>query len=315
MFRRIFLSLISVFVVGLILIGLFRTKVYHERRFLMGTECVITVYYRGRPPQRAVEKAFSAIELIDSLASFFSPHSDISRINRQEDFIPDLHTRRMIREAMRVGDMTGGAFDITCGPIMDLWKSFKKEAFPAPEDIKRAKALVDYRLIDTTEGRIRIPDGMSIDLSGIATGYAINLAVQVLLKNGVHTGLVNCGGDIKVFGNKIFNIGVRHPRAEGIERVVEIKNEAITTSGDYESYFIREGERFHHIIDPTTGYPTEGPIAVTVVSGCAMFADGLATALMVMGLERGDSLLWELGDVRGIIYGECGDSLVKRGDI
>ncbi len=281
----------------------------------MGTECEITVYYRGGTPRRAVREAFRAIEKIDSLASFFSPHSDVSRINRGEDFIPSPHTIRIVKEAIRVGDITEGAFDITCGPIMDLWESFRDDVDPAPEEIKKAKALVDYRKIDTTEGKIRIPEGMRIDLSGIAKGYATDLAVQVLIENGVRAGLVNCGGDIKVFGNRTFNIGVRHPRGKGLERVIEVKNTSIVTSGDYESYFIRDERRFHHIIDPSTGYPTDGAIAVTVITESALFADGLATALMVMGLERGDSLLSELEDVRGILIGKDGDSLIVKGDL
>lgn len=313
MVRRILISLCIV--CALALIGLFRTKKYSERKVLMGTECEVSVYYRGRQPRMAVEKAFRMIQTLDSLESFFSPKSEVSRINRYEDFIPSAHTVKIVKEAMRVGDITGGAFDVTCGPLMDIWKEFKEGKSPCPEDIERAKQLVDYRRIDTTGGRIRIPGGMEIDLSGVVKGYASEVACEVLKQNGVRAGFVNCGGDIRVFGDRVFNIGVRHPRDKGILCTVKVKDEGIVTSGDYENYFESGGKRFHHIIDPSTGYSSVGCIAVTVVAEDAMYADGLATGLMVMGLERGDSLLEELEDARGILIGFSSDSLVIRSDL
>ncbi|MEA3431209.1 MAG: FAD:protein FMN transferase [candidate division WOR-3 bacterium] len=313
MSRQILISL--VIVCGLILIGMFRIKEYSDRRFLMGTECEVSVYYRGRPPRKAVESAFYVIQTLDSLESFFSPKSDVSRINRYEDFIPSGHTIRVVKEAMRIGDITSGAFDITCGPLMGIWEASKEGIYPEIEDVERARQLVDYKRIDTTEGRIRIPAGMEIDLSGIVKGYACEVACKILKQNGVRAGLVNCGGDIKVFGNRVFNIGIRHPRDKKILCNAKIRDKAIVTSGDYENYFESGGKRFHHIIDPSTGYPSEGCIAVTIVTEDAMYADGLATGLMVMGLERGDSLLEKLGDVQGILIGLSSDSLVLKGNL
>lgn len=308
--------LISIAIVcGLILIGIFRIKEYSDRWFLMGTECEVSVYYRGRSPRKAVESAFRVIQTLDSLESFFSPKSDVSRINRYEDFIPSGHTIRVVKEAMRIGDITGGAFDITCGPLMDIWEVSKEGIYPEIKDVERARQLVDYKRIDTTEGRIRIPAGMEIDLSGIVKGYACEVACKVLKQNGVRAGLVNCGGDIKVFGNRVFNIGIRHPRHKKILCTAKIRDKAIVTSGDYENYFESGGKRFHHIIDPSTGYSSEGCIAVTIVTEDAMYADGLATGLMVMGLERGDSLLEKLGDVQGILIGISSDSLVIKGNL
>jgi thiamine biosynthesis lipoprotein len=281
----------------------------------MGTECEISVYYRVRPPRKAVEKAFRTIQTLDSLESFFLPKSDVSRINRYEDFIPSRHTVRIVKEAMRVGDMTDGAFDITCGPLMEMWKGFKEKIYPKIEDIERVRQLVDYKRIDTTGGRIRIPEGMKIDLSGIAKGYACELACEVLKENGAKAGLVNCGGDIKVFGGRVFNIGIRHPRNRGILCTVRIKDKGIVTSGDYENYFEGGGKRSHHIVDPSTGYPSNGCVAVTIVADDAMYADGLATGFMIIGLERGDSLLEKLEDAQGILIGFSSDSLVVRGDL
>ncbi|MDO9574964.1 MAG: FAD:protein FMN transferase [bacterium] len=313
MLYRVLISL--VIVCGLIFIGIFRIREYSDRQFLMGTECEISVYYRGRPPRKAVKSAFYVIQTLDSLESFFSPKSDVSRINRYEDFIPSGHTIKVVKEAMRIGDITAGAFDITCGPLMDVWEASKEGIYPRIEEIERARQLVDYKRIDTTGGRIRIPEGMEIDLSGIVKGYACEVTCERLKQNGVRTGLVNCGGDIRVFGEKVFNIGIRHPRNEEIFRTVKIKDKGIATSGDYENYFESGGKRFHHIIDPSTGYPSEGCIAVTIVTEDAMYADGLATGLMVMGLERGDSLLEKFGDVQGILIGLSSDSLVIKGNL
>ena len=272
------------------------------------------MYYRVKIPGKAVKDAFSAIHTIDSLESFFLPFSDVSRLNRDEDFTPNYHTLNIIREAMKVGDITIGAFDITCGPLMEVWSGFKGEVKPDSQDIEMAKVLVDYKKIDTTGGRVKIPSGMKINLSGVAKGYACDVAVDVLKRNGVRAGLVNCGGDIRVFGDRAFNIGIKDPRGEGLKKVVSLRNEAIVTSGDYENYFLKGGRRFHHVIDPSTGYPSDGCIAVTIVARDAVYADALATGIMVMGPERGDSLLRSINGVRGLLFGERGDSVFEVGN-
>ncbi len=294
---------------------MFRTKPYSERRYAMGTVCEITVYYRVKPPREAVEESWGVISKIESLHSRFLPESDVSRINRYEDFKPSSHTLRVVREALRIGDITSGAFDITCGPLMSVWKDFREEVSPDSELIESVRRLVDYREIDTIGGRIRLKEGMKIDLSGLAKGYACERAAEFLRGKGVKAGFVNCGGDIRVFGNRTFKIGIRHPRDAELLYTVKIKDESIVTSGDYESYFERGGERYHHIIDPKTGYPTDGCISATVVAKDATTADGLSTGIMVMGISRGDSLLERLESVRGLLVDLLEDSLVIVGDL
>lgn len=315
MFQKLRVILALVLLSGLTLTWIFRTKVYSETRLAMGTMCEITVYYRGRPPLDSVNRAFDVIKNIESLLSRFLSESEISRINRYEDFEPSIHTIRVVKEAMRIGDISDGAFDITCGPLMNVWKDFREETCPEPAVIDSARNLVNYKAIDTTEGRIRLKEGMKIDLSGLAKGYACELAADSLRQYGVSAGFVNCGGDIRAFGDREFKIGIRHPREEGIIYTAKIRNESIVTSGDYESYFEKEGKRFHHVIDPSTGYPANGCISVTVVTDNAMTADGLSTSLMVMGIDRGDSLLNNIGNVRGLLIDVVGDSMVCAGNL
>ncbi len=315
MSHRIRICLAVIVGSGLILTGIFRTKTYRECRIIMGTMCEMSVHYRGKLPRDTIERAFNVIHTIDSLESRFLPESDVSRINRYEDFTPSIHTLRIVKEAIKIGDITGGAFDITCGPLMEVWKDFKEEVHPDKELIKRVRQLVDFRMIDTTEGMIRIRKDMKIDLSGLAKGYACDLAVETLKQSGLRAGFVNCGGDIKTFGDRMFNIGIRHPREKGIVYTLGVTDESIVTSGDYESYFESEGRRYHHVIDPSTGYPTDGCISVTIVAKDAMFADGLATGIMVMGIKQGDSLLHTLDGIRGLFFDLMEDSLVVAGNL
>ncbi len=301
--------IIGIFIV-VILTALYylREQEFSESRRIMGTECTIKVYARIKPTN-AIDKAFSVMEKIDSLA-YVEGTGDIGRINRGEGVILSDEVIEIIKQGIRIGNITNGAFDITIRPLVKLWKGFKKEYIPTEEEIKKVLPLVNYKNIKIETGSTGFQpvvkfkrDNMQIDLSGIAKGYAADKAVEVLKKEGIKKGLVNAGGDIRVFGDRVFNIGIKDPRKTGVIKTIKLKNQAVASSGDYEKYFIKDGVRYHHILDPRTGYPipTSRSMSVTIIVKTAMEADGLATGIFVLGKEKGSALLDSLG-LEGFIY-------------
>jgi thiamine biosynthesis lipoprotein len=160
--------------------------------------------------------------------------------------------------------------------------------------------------------------GMRISLGGIAKGYAVDRAVEVLRESGIQGGIVSAGGDLKAFGKREdggpWKVGVRNPRdpSKNIS-VIPVSNLAVATSGDYERYRVVGGRRYHHIIDPRTGYPSRGCMSVTVVTEQALEADALATAVFVLGPERGRALLEKLPDVEGILVDGDGRIVASSG--
>lgn len=267
---------------------------------MMDTVVELKVLSRTHPT-KAFNSAFQIIHRIDSLASFTGT-GDIVRINKGEKFAVSEDVIEIIKEGKKVSEMTDGAFDITVRPVMELWKDCKKGSkIPAKEEVDKILPLVNYNNIIIGDSTVEFATkGMKLDLSGIAKGYAIDLAVDALKSAGIKTGLVNAGGEVKVFGNKVFEIGIKHPRKEGMLKVLKLKNCAVATSGDYERYLMANGKRYHHILDPRTGFSADKCISVTIIADNSMFADAMATGVFVLGPERGKVLLDSL-ELRGII--------------
>ena len=278
-------------VIGIFGFALIRKKEWTETKFMMDTVCEIKVVARLRP-RKAIDDAFMVMHKIDSLASF-EGSGDIARINRGENISVSPEVVELIKDGIKVGDLSQGAFDITVRPLMELWGDFKTQRVPDEKEINELLPLVDYkRVILNSEDKIEFGKrGMKLDLSGIAKGYAVDLAVEKLKSMEVSAGLVNAGGDMKVFGDRVWKIGIKNPRGSGIVKVLELKNQSVATSGDYEKYFILDGVRYHHILDPSTGLPASHCVSVTVISDSAWFADALATGIFVLGPGRGIQLL------------------------
>jgi thiamine biosynthesis lipoprotein len=272
--------------------------------------CEIKVLARVKPKE-AFKKAFQAMKRIDSLAGKEGKGSEIVELNCGKRKIVSQEVCEIIKEGLKISELTKGNFDITIGPVMKIWDFYEKK-IPTEEEIVRAKKLVNYQQMECNSCRIKFNQkGMMLDLSGIAKGYAIDLAVKELKKEGVKTGLVNAGGDIRVFGDKIWKIGVQNPRGKGIIEILALKDIAVATSGDYEKYFVKDGKRYHHLINPKTGKPGEKCIQVTVITETATRADGLATGVFIMG-EEGVKVLEEL-KVEGIIITKDGRKITTKG--
>ncbi len=286
-----------------------RVQPLKRTEMIMGTVIEISVIPAD---EEAIKEAFDAIKKVDELMSTYKPESEVSILNRQGKNQLSPQTTQIIQEAIKFSEMTEGAFDITCGPLINLWKRAKKEEkIPTLQEIEEAKNLVSYKKIALEGDLVKFGQlGMEIDLGGIAKGWAVDKAIQALRKRKVKAALVNAGGDLYALGRrslwKKWGVGIQHPRdQEKILTTIEVSNRGVATSGDYRRYFTLEGRRFSHIVDPRTGETVEEvPMSVTVVAPDATTADALATGIFVLGPEEGMKLIESLPGVEGLIISE-----------
>jgi len=284
-------------------------KQYKEIRQGMGTLIEITVRAEEKEAKSAIEKAFKRIEEIEKILSVYNPSSEVSILNRVGKISPSTELMEVMKEAIYAGDMTEGAFDVTVAPVVSLWgfgPPARNPGIPQEKEIKRALELVGYKniVIDEKNNLIYFKKkGMQINLGGIAKGYAVDKAIEVLKKEGIKKAIVNAGGNLYAMGTT-WRIGIKNPRREGILKIINVKDRAVSTSGDYERFFIGfyagKKKRFSHIFDPRTGYPAEGCISVTVIAPTGIMSDWLSTGVFVLGPEKGLALLKKL-KIKGII--------------
>ncbi|HUO77265.1 MAG TPA: FAD:protein FMN transferase [Thermodesulfovibrionales bacterium] len=271
--------------------------------------------------EKAMDKAFAEIGKLDTLLNFFSEKSELSMVNKNaglSEVKVSPETMEVVEKAIETSEKTGGAFDVTIGPEISQW-NFVLKIKPQDESIKRRLRLVNYKLIQLDKGRSTVhlkEKGMLMDLGGIAKGYAADKAVDELKKIGITSGLVAVAGEVKAFGRKPggkgWTVGIRNPRSteksDEIMATVQLNDAAISTSGDYQRYFILDGKRFHHILDPETGYPAQGCQSVSVIARDGVYTDAFSTGVFVLGPKKGIELLQSMGfeglivDKDGTIY-------------
>ncbi len=281
----------------ILLIGLFgcqRQHLYKENQILMGTFVEVT-----STDQRAGGIVFDEIERVENLLSKYKQNSDIWRLNKFGEARVSEETIYIIKKAKNFYKETEGAFDITVGPLLELW-GFKDKKYKLPEqgDIKNTLGLIgsDKIILDEGGQYVQLQDNrMQLDLGGLAKGYALDCAVKKLKQAGIGDALLNAGGDIYCLGNKFsqpWRVAIRDPRTERFIKDLELKDKAVATSGDYEQYFFVKDERYSHILNPKTGFPSEsGVISVTVVAGDCLSADALATSIFILGKSKGEKLV------------------------
>ncbi|MBU4140699.1 MAG: FAD:protein FMN transferase [Candidatus Omnitrophica bacterium] len=284
----------------------------------LGTIVEITVADKDKPRpflNAAIELAFAEIERVEHLLSRFNPESDISRINAYACLKPtevSPETIRLIEESIKFSRITQGAFDITVCPLMQAWgfeEKYKRHP-PDLEQIKEALDKVGYRNINILKQEQSVflaQPAMSLDLGGIAKGYAVDKAIAVLRQEGIKNALVNAGGDIYALGvrgkNRKWRVAVQHPRKnQAVLAMLELEDKAVATSGDYQKYIEISGRRYSHIINPESGNPcSEVPASVTVLAGDCLAADALATSIFVLGPKKGIDLVNRLENTEAIV--------------
>lgn len=295
---------------------------YKKSKVLLDTFVTITVIVDSKDnADVAIENAFNVIEKFGDLINFYSDSSELSAINRSagiQEVRVSNDTIDIIEKALYVSEKSKGAFDPTIGPAMKLW-NYQDKIKPADVEIQKKLPLVNYKniIIDRDKSTVFLKKkDMLLDLGGIAKGYAADLAVQTLKQKGINSGLVAVAGDVKAFGLKPYKkpwvVGIKNPRQkdnddEIIARTI-LRDKAISTSGDYERYFIMDGQRFHHLLMPKTGYPASACQAVSVIADQGAMADAFSTALFILGPEKGLKLAKEMGmdvmiiDSKGAIH-------------
>ena len=275
--------------------------------YAMNTTVSITA--RGRSPEAALEAAVSEIKRIDSLMSTTSPTSDIYRINNAEagEFVQiSKEAYELIELSIEVSQASGGSFDITVNPLVELWDiSSDNPEIPTESRIEDALSRVDYRniLLRSEDSSVALKeDGMSITLGAVAKGYAADRVAGILKSHGIEDAIVDLGGNIYALGTK--TIGLQTPfasRGEYFEKCT-VTDKSVVTSGPYERYFEKDGEIYHHIIDPKTGYPSQSGLkSVSVISENSALADALSTALFAAGEDAAEGVLAEFGEPEAIL--------------
>jgi thiamine biosynthesis lipoprotein len=289
-----------------------------KSRFLLDTLVNISVYDQKCPVKKAENAIDRAFDLMQALEAKTSVHIDTSEVARivqkagQEAGEVSEETIQLLKQSVEISRQTEGLFDVTIGPVKDLW-GFSGTSFRVPDSVEIRSVLsrVNYRDILFENGTVMLRfSGMEIDLGGIAKGYIIDRAVASLEEAGIRSGIVEAGGDLRIWGShpyrELWKIGIKHPRGNGNDLIGVIQTKAISiaTSGDYERYFMQDGKRYHHLLDPRTGYPATGCVSVTIVSEDAVFADAYATAVFIMGPEQGMKFIEQTGEIEGVIIFE-----------
>ena len=292
--------------------------IYKQTRFVMHTYCTIQAYGSKKEANRAISLALDRIEEIDRKFNFRNPGTPLYKLNNTGTPVTDGEILDVVNEALSVSKITDGAFDITVYPLLRLWGfSGASQSLPARSKILGALGKMGYKNLILKDNKLRkTRDYISVDLGGIAKGYAIGEAVKVLKREGIEAALVDGGGDLYALGKlegRPWKVGIRNPRGKGVIGVIEISDLSVVTSGDYERFFMKDGVRYHHIIDPKTGYPAKGLASVTVFTWNPVVADAWATALFVMGEKRGFALAEKTPDIETLMITTEGKVLISSG--
>lgn len=280
-------------------------------RVLMGT--IVEITLKKDDPETA-NAAFKEIEKLEKSLSLYREDSDVSKINQNAGkgaVKVSSEVIDVVEAAIKIAKLSNSAFDPTIGSFK-VW-DFSKESVqvPSKKEIQEKLSLVDYKAITLDKEKSLVglkKKGMRLDLGGVAKGYIVGKAMDALKKNGMEWAIIRAGGDMMIYdknnSNEPFTIGIQHPRIK--DRLIgklKVRNGAIATSGDYERFFIKNGVRYHHIIDPKTGFPANKTQSVTIVSTDPTLADALSTAIFVMGPEKGMELVKKSAGVEAVIVG------------
>ena len=273
-------------------------KEYKDTQFLMDTIIEITAY--GPNSEAAVQAAFKEFSRLHEITNNFDENSQVSMISKMAgkqkvQVDPDLI--KMLKRSNELAEMLDGTFDVTIGPLTDLWGIGRKGDFvPTDQEIDKALSLIDYHLLDIneTDNTVYLKKvGMKLDLGGVAKGYATDRAIEILKSYGITSALVNAGGDIRVIGNKPdgtpWRIGVQHPRnSDGVIAKLTLTDwDTMESSGDYQRFIMKDGVRYSHILDPRTGKQPRSVTSVTIIINNSTDGDILSTALFILGVDKG----------------------------
>lgn len=274
----------------------------------------------------AFDEVFGEFDRLEALMSVWREGSDIRRLNEAAGAHAvrvSSDTIAVLQAARQVSEWTGGKFDVTFGVLSDLWRfdHDRDNRIPDLAEVRRRLPLIDYRALHVDEAAgtaFLVRAGMRANLGGVGKGYAIDRAVEILRRRGLRDFMIQAGGDLYVAGTKdgrAWRLGIQDPRgaADRVFATIDLSDRTFSTSGDYERAFVKDGRRYHHIIDPSTGEPAAGCRSVTIVTDSALLADGLSTGVFLLGPEAGMALLARLPRVDAVIVTAKNDVLITPG--
>lgn len=303
-------------------------RLVERSRESMGTELRLTAWTADELGAAvAFDAVFEEFDRLEGLLSNWREGSDVQRLNAAAGKHPvsaGVEIRDVLQTARQVSEWTRGKFDVTFGVMSGLWKfdyQNKDGAIPERKEVLRRLRLINYRDLDLDEraGTAFLRrEGMAVNLGGIGKGYAVDRARDILRRRGFRDFMIQFGGDMYVAGrqeDRPWRLGIQDPRgpADRIFAAVDLSESTFSTSGDYERSFIKDGRRYHHILDPATGEPASGCRSVTIMTGSAAVADGLSTGVFVLGPEAGMALIERLPGVEGVIVSAKNAVLVSSG--
>lgn len=288
---------------------------------IMGTVVDVRAYgENNKQLEQAVTAAFDEMLRVEQLFSSHIAESEISQLSEATESLSlSPEVIRLLQVGQQISVDTSGAFNMALGALKKLWQiESENPHIPSEQELSATLSETGSGALTIVGNRvIKSKAGLKVDLGGIAKGYAVDRAISVLRKAGIKSATVNAGGDIGLLGDKQgkpWRIGIQHPRQTNELLVtLQLKDQAVVTSGDYERYFERDGIRYHHIFNPATGNPARQCQSVTVVANDAASADALATAAFVLGPDAGLKLLESLADVEGLVVSADGQLLKTSG--
>jgi thiamine biosynthesis lipoprotein len=287
---------------------------------VMDTYLSVTIYDADVAPERAnalIDSTFHEIQRIEQLMTDYSDTSEVGRINARggKDSVEvSEELVRLLNISQSFSEKSSGAFDVTVGPIVRAWDFLSSEPeIPSKGKIRMLRRLVGYKNLSLVGTKAFLNErGMRLDLGGVAKGYAVNRSIEILKRNRVKNSIVDLGGNLGVWwegthalDSSVAEILIRHPRKEGkFFGAFNVGTAGVSTSGDYQRCFVKNGVRYHHIINPLTGYPADDVVSVTIIADNAMNADALSTLVFVLGRGKGMEFIKQSKGVEGLIVWE-----------
>jgi len=300
-----------------------------KTEFVLGTVVTIKIYdnVEANIKEEVFNKAFSRLREIEDEMTINAESSEVISINSNagKDFAKvSEDTLYVIKKGKYFSEISKGRFDISIGPLVKLWNIGTEGAkVPSEEEIEGKKALVDYNkvVLNEADSEVMLKDeGMVLDLGGIAKGYGADAVVEILKENNIKHAIINLGGNVFAHGNKIdgtpWKVGVQNPKSSrgeyiGITKAV---NQTVVTSGMYERFFEEDGNRYHHILDTSTGYPVENNLAgVSIIADSSIDADSLSTAVFALGLDDGMKLIEEINNADAVFVTKDSEVYISSG--
>jgi thiamine biosynthesis lipoprotein len=297
-----------------------------KTRFLMDTVVDLTIYGTSKQEAETLcEEVFAEMQRLENIFDKNNPCSDISRINDSagKKWVKvEPETIYVLQQALEIAQETGGAFDPTVGPLLELWGfGTEQTRVPSMEEISGVLPLVDYTAVqlDATQHKVFLPQrGMKLDLGGIAKGFIIDQGQEMLEQASLRASFINAGGDIGIRGSKPSGekwvIAIQDPKnPRQWKATLKIAEGGVATSGDYQRDFEEKGQKYHHLLDPKQGVPARGLSSVTVVASESLEADAMATAVFILGKENGLELIEGLPGIEGVLVDEQGKVFITSG--